>query len=306
MNFDENYKVKLYLKIKDYEQVKKRIKYIETKDEEYLKLIKSTENFEIFKLLLKKFDFKAYSLFDVSKSKLLENKFALPFIKKDLIKNIKNFTFDFSNFKKPEDSNCNSVITNIALYNNLKFIKIYENFLDFFLNNLEFNNNLNNNFDINNKSLIQKNFFLEKNDTGETSSQIILKSDPTNVNGNLLEKFETALKYVTPENSYLFKEENDKFKSENGAEHIYTNNRKNDNEIVKKIIEKIINEPELSLKNNLADIEFKLLKLNLKLRKMYEFEPLYLKRNNLEIKFNIIHDQILNDLILNRIVLDKI
>lgn len=101
--------------------------------------------------------------------------------------------------------------------------------------------------------------FNAKNKIGESNSQIISDKDTVNVDSLFVEKIENLLKYSNENNKHLFFEDKT-FPLE-------------------KQIKNFINEPNDSLDIKLADIEYKLLKLNITLRKMYEVNNLSLSEN---------------------------
>jgi hypothetical protein len=136
---------------------------------------------------------------------------------------------------------------------------------------------------LNNKSLNLN----SKNSNSETNSQIILNSNPTDAEGIILEKFENLAKAKTEETAYLF----------------------NSTQVLSKDINSIngfIREPTDSIKLNFNDIEYELLKINLKLKKMFSFNSFSLSRDPIYSSLTSLHSSILHNFILNKLLLDKI
>lgn len=137
--------------------------------------------------------------------------------------------------------------------------------------------------------LSNQNFFLnKKNENGETNSQILLKETPTDTDAVFLEKLEKKSANRTADNTFLF--------YNTSLPKVYN----------KSDIKNFINSKEESIKINLEDIEFHLLKLNLKLRKMFDFTPIYLSDNKTDSTLSQLHLSILHNFILNKLILEKI
>lgn len=137
--------------------------------------------------------------------------------------------------------------------------------------------------------LKNKNFFLNsKNSSGETNSQILLKENPTDIDAVFLEKLEKTSSNRTESNSFLFY------------------NTSLPSQYDKAEISNFINSTEQSIKINLEDIECHLLKLNLKLRRMFDFTPIYLTDNQTDSTMSQLHLSILHNFILNKLLLEKI
>jgi hypothetical protein len=137
--------------------------------------------------------------------------------------------------------------------------------------------------------LSNPNFILNnKNSNGETNSHILLKENPTDTDAVFLEKLEKTSKNRTPENSSLF---------------FSTSLPKEYN---KQEISSFINLNQESININLEDMEFHLLKLNLKLRRMFDFSPIYFSDNHTYSTLSQLHLSILHNFILNKLILEKI
>jgi hypothetical protein len=127
-----------------------------------------------------------------------------------------------------------------------------------------------------------------KNSNAETNSQIMLKVDPTSPEGVYLEKLERLTKDMNEKNSFLFTNRD-----------VLTNNTQS--------IDNFVEEPVESLKINFHDIEFHLLGLNLKLKRMFSFTQINLSERDSTYKtLSELHLSILHNFILNKLLLDKI
>jgi hypothetical protein len=135
---------------------------------------------------------------------------------------------------------------------------------------------------------LQKFNLNKKNTNGETNSQILIKENPTDTDAVFLEKLEKTSANRTESNSFLFYNTtlSKEYKSLEIANFITSN--------------------QVSIKINLEDIEYHLLKLNLKLRKMFDFNPIYLTDNQTNSCLSQLHLCILHNFILNKLVLEKI
>jgi hypothetical protein len=134
----------------------------------------------------------------------------------------------------------------------------------------------------------KKNLLNKKNQAGETNSQILLKENPTDTDSVFLEKLEKTSQNRTESNTYLF----------------YNTSLPKDYNKVN--ISNFINSTNESIKINLEDIEYHLLKLNLKLRRMFDFTPIYLRDNQTSSTLSELHLNILHNFILNKLLLEKI
>lgn len=222
-------------------------------------------------------------------------------VDEDLIKVLFNYNTDkniFNLFKKNKFINNPDLLLNLVAnpFNNFEICEEY-------LNN---NTIINKFFDINSSiitSLInsdsqkkikllslllenEKFDFNFKNENGLTNSQILSAENPTNIDTVFLEKVENLLKYKTEENKHLF----------------YNLPKVSTEDHMKKLV----SEPEDSYKINFADVELNLLKLNLKLRKMYEFDIIKLSNDDLNLPLNKLHIQIINNFLFEKLLLDKI
>jgi hypothetical protein len=201
-------------------------------------------------------------------------------------------------FEKNKKFNFNIFQMLRSTFNNDEIVRKYLNkFTDVnkfddrqsFITTLLRNNNTKKKITIFQNFLSNPNFILNtKNHKGETNSQILLKENPTDTDAVFLEKLEKTSKNRTLENSYLF---------------FSTNLPKEYN---KQQISNFINSSQESVKINLEDIEFHLLKLNLKLRKMFDFSPIYLSDSNTSSTLSQLHLSILHNFILNKLILEKI
>jgi hypothetical protein len=126
--------------------------------------------------------------------------------------------------------------------------------------------------------------FNSKNINAETNSQIMLRADPTNTDGIYLEKLERLTKDRSTKNDYLFK----------------------CMDSLSQPVENFIDEPAESLRINFNDIEYHLLRLNMKLKKMFSFTQIKLADEDTYKTLTDLHISILNNFILNKLLLDKI
>jgi len=221
-------------------------------------------------------------------------------VDEELIKVLFNYNTDknvFNLFKKNKFTNNPELILNLVAnpFNNFEICKEYINNKDtninkFFDENRSIITSLINS-DSQKKlkllSLLLENEKFEfnlKNENGLTNSQILSIENPTNIDTVFLEKVENLLKNKTDDNKHLF----------------YNLPKTSTEDHIKKFA----SEPQDSYKINFADIELNLLKLNLKLRKMYEFD--IIKLSNDDIPFNKLHLSIINNFLFDKLLLDKI
>lgn len=267
MNFDENYLLKLYIKLSDYENVNKYCK--KTKNKYDLEIGK---NLSLFNNDLKIFDL--YKKNKIYNSEFLLNLVKNPFnnfcILKDYLLHFSkqsNNQINIDNFFDEEKSLLLTLLTSST--NSFKKLKTFE----FLINNEDFD-------------------FTKKNKNGQTNSQIMVATNPTDMDSVYLEKIEKLITNKNEKNKHLFYYKN------NSCNEIFSISN------LEKSIKDYIEEPEQSYKINFADVEFNLLKLNLKLRRMYEFEINELSFNDSE--FSKIHSNIMNTFIFDKLLLEKI
>lgn len=268
MNYDDLYMLKLYIRMSDYENTLKHLK----------KVPKNKLDAEVY-------DYISTYCNDIRIFKLFENKtmnfqlFILQFLKNPF----NNFEI-IKYFVGDKDKST-------SLSKNLNFIT--EDDESIMINTIK---NTNSNKKLKLMELLTNKLDLNiKNNKGETNSQIILKGNPTDIDGVILEKLENLTKNKTEENSYLFNKNNDT-----------SNVSMLSIDKPKESITNFINEPEESVKLNLADVEYNLLRLNFRLRRMYEFYPIYLQDVKIDNRLSQLHLNILNNFIFDKLLLEKI
>ena len=151
-----------------------------------------------------------------------------------------------------------------------------------------------------------------KNSKGLTSSKLLSEEDPTLMETLFLEKLENLTKMKNEENFFMFEKNNKYFASFenfdfNKLKEMYLfKNFGNKNEIIKKNLERYVNEPNESEKINFNDIEYKILLLNLKLKSMFDVESVALSNYNMENFFNKQHVDSLDKFMFENILLERI
>jgi hypothetical protein len=268
MNFDDSYFLKFSIKLSDY---KNAYKYYKRAKNKYDKDVEKN-------LALYNTDKKIIEMYKKNKiynSEFLINLVKNPFDNFNILQDyFSNFPKNTNNLLKIDDffDEDKSLLLTLLTSNTNSFKKLKT--FDFLINNQ--------NFDFN-----------KKNHNGQTNSQILVASNPTDMDSVYLEKIEKLMQNKNEENKNLF----------------YSSPKRSNNEIfsltnLEKSIKEFIHEPEESYKINFADMEFNLLKLNLKLRRMYEFDIIELSVNDSE--FNKMHTNIMNTFIFDKLLLEKI
>jgi hypothetical protein len=296
MNFDDYYMLNLSIRLSDFENTQKFYKNLKNKnllnnnEEILINLSTFCKNPEIFKLFIqnKHIDFSDSKDNDVNKStntknNLVLNLFSNPFNNVNAIKFLLNVNKnDKGNLKNKLNLNLNfikdenkSVLISVAKNSNItKKLNSYNLLLT---NMLNYNPN-----------------FLIKNSKGETQAQILSSEDPVNIDTVFIEKLEKLKKFENSENKFLF--------SKN-----YVPDLKSTDIDIKENICNYIKEPSESYKIGFADIEFKLLLLNLKLRKMYEININNLHNHKSDAgHLTKLHFNLLDEFIFEKLLLDKI
>jgi hypothetical protein len=268
MNFDDAYLLKLSIKLSDYENALKHFKKSRNKFDQ-----ENEKNLALFNT-----DFRIFNLY--KNYKIYHSDFLL-----NLIKN------PFNNFILLRDYLANSKIKMDEFYDedksvmltlltsNISSIKKLKTF-EFLLKNENFDFNV-------------------KNKNGQTNSQILVSANPTDMDSVYLEKIEKLMQNKNMENKFLFYPRNV------NDLHSNSQNSLNSQELEKSIRE-FVKEPKESFKINFADIELSLLKLNLKLRRMYEFDINDLSSFSDDSAYTKMHTSIMNNFIFDKLLLDKI
>jgi hypothetical protein len=212
-------------------------------------------------------DLRIYNMFNKTKLNTYEHLFSLIKNPYDNSQIIKKCLVE-KKVNPCEYWNGDSLILNlIRSKNSVKKIKI----LEYLLNEMSFD-------------------FNRKNSASQTNSQILLNENPTDLDSVFIEKIEKKTNMKNSDNSYLFTKNLDFFSGIN----------------LESEIKKFVKSPLDSLKINFCDVELDLLRLNLKLRKMYDFQINKLNHNEELQEMNEIHLKILNTFLTDKILLEKI
>lgn len=276
MNFDDVYMLKMSIRISDYEKASNLFKKVGKKisnDSEVVDcLSKYCTDLRIFNL------FEQSSLFK-NNDKIYNPQFFLilmknPFSNESIIKyylasNKMKIDGFYDTF---EGSSQSALIKLLENTNNLKKLRVFE----YLLNKDDFD-------------------FNKKNLKGETNSQILLSDNPTDMDAIFTEKVENLLKNKSKDNKNLFKGYTFHFSP-------FTPKSKS----IEEEVNNFISEPIESYKINFADIEYKLLKLNIKLRRMYQSSITNLSNLDLNKDLSKIHEGVLEDIIFEKLLLEKI
>jgi hypothetical protein len=286
MNFDDFYMLKLSIKISDYENSLKYFKKVNKKkiDKEFSDILTNyCYDLRIFQI------FSRENFFLNNSFKHFLNLLKTPVNNQEIIKYMmRDNTREFEKCLRKNisenkfyEGDEESIMLNLMRNSNtIKKLKIFDYFL-----NLEPTSMNEINLEV-------------KSSKGQTNSQILISENPTNAEFILLEKIENFEKWKNEKNKFLFSKKN-----------IFTNNPLQNAFDIENEIKNFISIPEESYKIGYADIEYNLIKLNLKLRKMYELNPFFLIKetsNEEKERLSKIHMKTLEDVIFNKLLLEKI
>jgi hypothetical protein len=274
MNFDDLYMLKLSIRLSDYDNSYKYFKKLSKSkiDEQvYENLAYYNTDLRIFKMFEKDTNLKKHNY------KFILNLMKNPFNNFEIIEYMVGHLKNKEGIENKFYNNDESIVINLLKNSNSrKKIKTFEYILNYF-DNFNFN---------------------ERNSKGETNSQILLSENPTNIDSVFLEKIENLFKNKTEENKFLF------FTDKGNI-----SNRTNNKITIQEEIKNFLKAPKESYKIRFADIEYNLLRLNIKLRRMYEFSPIVLiKETALEEneRFSRINIKTMEEFIFEKLLVDKI
>jgi len=266
---DDLYKFKLSIRISDYGNASFYFKKVQNKidNETYDYLSKYCTDTNIYNLIEKN----CRSIKNLYNKNFLLNLIKNPYDNVDII--IQNF--EKGNYKVEDfiddDSNRSPIIFLFKNTNNLKKLRISE-----YLLNKSFN-------------------FNSKNSNGQSISQILIDENPTDINAIFIEKIEKLLKTKSEENNFLFEDDS-----------TVNNNKKVNSKTIEKEIKNYISEPDQSYKIQFADIEYHLLKLTMKLRRIYQVNTVNLSYIDNYKEMSQIHTASIEEFIFEKLLIDKI